>query len=207
MIVLHTGNEARDRIEKIVRGTSGDVFRTPPNALLTDTIDAISEWIANSALPSCIVVDPARATNDADVEAYRKLRRMAKFSGIDVHMAGEDAAGTVDEVVDRFVSNDSELELTAPGSSAGSQIAQLMQAETMTPFERVEMDVPTWQEVMAMSSCDEAEAKSKVDWLKQQAVWANNIYQVNVEFMQGGRAHLIIRRLDKQAIHNCFVAE
>ena len=202
MIVFHTGDDARNRIEAILGEAGGDTYRLQPGKRLADSIDAISQWIAASSSPTNIVIDPANAETEADLDAFRTLRRMAKFSGIDVLLTGPDGETALDEIIDRVVASDADMELTAPGSQVGGQIASLMQTESMTPFERVEMDVPTWQEVMAMSSCSEAEAKEKVAWLKGQAVWVNNIYQVNIEYMQGGRAHLIIRRQDKQAIHN-----
>ncbi len=202
MIVFHKGQDARERIEKVVMEADGDTYRLAPGTRLADGIDAISGWIANTASPTCIIVDPAVSEGEEDLEAYRTLRRMAKFSGIDVHLTGGAGEGPLDDVIDRVVANDADMELSAPGTQVGGQIASLMQSESMTPFERAEMDVPNWQEIMAMSSCTEAEAKEKAAWLSGQAVWVNNIYQVNVEFMQGGRAHLIIRRQDKQAIHN-----
>lgn len=202
MIVFHTGDNARDRIEAIVGKAGGDIYRLQPGKQLTESIDAISQWISASSKPTNIVIDPANADSESDIEAYRTLRRMAKFGGIDVHLTGPEGGSALEEIIDRVIASDADMELTAPGSEVGGQIASLMQTETMTPFERAEMDIPTWQEIMAMSSCTQAEAKDKVAWLNGQSVWVNNIYQVNIEYMQGGRAHLIIRRQDRQAIHN-----
>lgn len=199
MILLHSGNEAKQRIENVVQSASGDVYRTSPGQSLLDVIDDISSWIAQSKSPQLVVVDPATAAHDDELQAYRSLRRMAKFNGVDVHLVGDTS---VEEIADLIVTKDDDLIPAAPGSSAGAQIASLFRSEQMSKFERVEMDVPTWQEIKATSGCTEQEAKDKVNWLNNQAVWANNLYQVNVEFMPGERAHLIIRRLDKQAIHS-----
>lgn len=199
MITLYTGDDAGRLAEKAIGGFSGDIYRTDKDRRIPDILDEISTWISRSGADKCIVVDPATARDDTDLEAYRALRRIAKFNGVDVHLVGD---ASVEETADRTVASDDDLDLHAPGSTVGAEITDLMRSERMSDFERVEMDIPTWQEIMATSNCTEREAQDKVAWLKNQAVWANNLYQVNIEFMQGGRAHIMIRRLDRQAIHN-----
>ncbi len=199
MIVLHNGETAKSRIEQIAQSAEGAVYKNDPTVKISDIIDQLSDWLAKTSSPEAIVIEQSGEPDDDDREAYSTLRRIAKFKGVDVHLVG---SSWIETIADRVVNSDEELELTAPGSSVGSQVASLVQSETMTGFERVEMDVPTWQEVQKTSGCTEQEAKDRINWMKSQSVWANNLYQVNIEFMPENRAHLIIRRLDKQPIHN-----
>ena len=186
-------------LKKSLTTVSGQVYRTEADKALSQQIDAVSGWMAQADSPKAIVVDPAHAEGADELEAYRSLRRMAKTKGVDVHLVGD---RSVEDIADRLVSNEDDLIVSAPGSSVGAQIADLMRSERMTDFERVDMDVPTAQELMKSSQLSEQEAHDKIAWMKSQAVWANNLYQVNIEYMPGDRAHLIIRRLDQQAVHN-----
>lgn len=199
MIVLYTGDEAASLLDKAVNAASGETYHIKPGSRLPETIDDISRWIAQTNGARCIVLYAASASDQTELDTYNALRRMAKFSGVDVHMAGDNS---VQDVADRVVTSDDELELLAPGSDVGAKIADLSQSEKMTQFERVEMDIPTVEEILATTQLTEDEAQEKIAWLKQQAVWANNLYQVNIEYMPEDRAHLIVRRLDKQAIHS-----
>lgn len=199
MIVLHTGEAVQERIERLLAETPGDTYRNDAAKRLPEYIDDVEKWLSSADLPEVIVIDPADAAGNAERETYESLRRMAKFKGVDVHLVG---GGSVEFIVDRIVARDEDMVITAPGSSVGAEITRLAATEVMTSFERVELDIPSVEEVMKTSGCDQQTAKEKISWMKSQAVWANNLYQVNVEFMPGGRAHLIIRRLDKQAIHS-----
>ena len=199
MIVLHSGETVQDRIGRLINETPGDTYRNDAAKRLPDYIDDIQEWMSKVALPEVIVIDPADAADDAEREVYDSLRRMAKFKGVDVHLVG---GKSVEFIADRVVARDEDMVVTAPGSSVGAEISRLVATETMTSFERVELDVPSVEEIMKSSGWDQQTAKDHVTWMKNQAVWANNLYQVNAEFMPGGRVHLIIRRLDKQAIHS-----
>ena len=46
MIVFHTGDDARNRIEAMLENADGDTYRLQPGKRLGDSIDAISQWIA-----------------------------------------------------------------------------------------------------------------------------------------------------------------
>ena len=199
MILLHRGEEARERIERIVGSVAGDVFRSDPSDNPSQIFDKISVWLNATSTPEAIVLEPSSTASGDDLAVYESLRKVAKFRGVDVHIVGDES---LESIADRTVESDDDLQITAPGSSVGSQITDLQRSEVMTEFERIEMDVPDWQDIMATSNCTEQEARAEVQWIKNQSVWANSLYQVNIEYMPGGRAHLIIRRLDKQPIHN-----
>ncbi len=199
MIVLHSGETVQARIDQLIENTVGDTFRGDNSKRLPEYLEDIEQWMSSAASPEVVVIDPADAANDAEREAYESLRRMAKFKGVDVHLVG---GSSVEFVADRHVTRDEEMAINAPGSEAGADAARLVASEDMTPFERVELDIPSVEEVMKSSGWDEKTAQEHVSWMKGQAVYANNLYQVNVEFIPGGRAHLIIRRLDKQAVHS-----
>ena len=199
MILLHRGDEARGRIERIIGTVAGDVFHSTPSDTPDQIFDKVSAWLNTSSEPEVIVVASGSAATDSDLAAYESLRKIAKFRGIDVHIVGD---ASLEGIADKVVDTDDDLTITSPGSSVGSQITDLQRTEVMTDFERIEMDVPSWQDIMATSNCTEQEARDEVQWIKNQSVWANSLYQVNIEYMPGGRAHLIIRRLDKQPIHN-----
>jgi len=199
MILLHGGEDARQRIGRIIEAVAGDVFRNDPSDNPGQVIDKISAWLNAAGTPEAIVLESSGATGHGDTAAYESLRKVAKFRGVDVHIFGDD---TLESIADRVIESDDDLQITAPGSSVGSQIAELQRTEVMTDFERIEMDVPDWQDIMATSDCTEQEARAQVQWIKNQSVWANSLYQVNIEYLPEGRAHLIIRRLDKQPIHN-----
>lgn len=199
MILLHRGEDARERIERIIESVTGDVFHSDPSDNPSQVFEKMSAWLNQASTPEVVVLDPASAQADGETEVYESLRKIAKFRGVDVHLVGD---ASVEFIADKVVESDDDLEITAPGSAVGAQIAELQRSEVMTDFERIEMDIPTWQDIMATSDCTEQEARNKVQWIKSQSVWANSLYQVNIEYLPEGRAHLIIRRLDKQPIHN-----
>ena len=207
MIILHRGGTAADRIAQIV-GTvsgaadaSGEVFEGDPARPLPDYIDDIAAWLAAAKRPRFVVINPARAATDAERRALRSLRRMASSKGVDVHLVGGD---DVAPIADRVVADDSELAAADPSAGAAAEAARLLQDEVMRPFRPAPKDdMPGWRDVMAASGCTEDEAKAKVEWMAAQDIWVNNLYQVNVEYGPERRtAHLIIRRLDRQPIHN-----
>lgn len=199
MIVLHSGETVQARIGQLIENTAGDTFRNDNSKRLPEYLEEIERWMSSTTSPEVVVIDPAEVASDVERAAYESLRRMAKFKGVDVHLVGD---SSVEFVADRHVTRDEDMAIIAPGSDAGADAARLVAGEEMTPFERVELDIPSVEEVMKSSGWDQKTAQEHVTWMKGQAVYANNLYQVNVEFIPGGRAHLIIRRLDKQAVHS-----
>ena len=199
MIFLHLDDKAQERIHRVAGEAGGDVLGCDLNVAGQLDPDVIAKGLAGSKDPKMIVVMNAKATNRDERRAFEGLRRVAKFRGVDVHIHGD---RSVEHIADQLVTKDEDLELDAPGSSVGKQIADLMAGEKMTPLERAEMDIPTVEEAMAAAGCSEDEAKAHIEWRKAQTVWVNNLYQVNVEYMRESQAHVIIRRLDRQPIHN-----
>ncbi len=199
MIYLHLDDKAAGRIERLAGEVSGEVLKCELGRGQALDPERISSWLASASAPELIVVTGAQATNRGERRAFESLRRISKFKGIDVHMAGD---RSVADVADVTVTRDEDLQMTAPGSSVGEQITALIRSEDMTPLERAEMDIPTVKEAIAATGCTEAEAVARINWMKSQSVWANNLYQVNVEYLPENKAHIIIRRLDKQPIHN-----
>lgn len=199
MIFLHVDENARQRIDKVAEEAGGDVLGVDLNVAGTLDPNVINRWLGDVANPKLIVVLGAKAANRDERRAFEAMRRVAKFRGIDVHMAGD---RSVDHVADQVVTKDADMSAVAPGSSVGEQIAQLVKSEKMTPFERAEMDIPTLEEAMTAGNLSAQEAQQQIDWMKSQAVYINNLYQVNIEFMPEEGAHLMIRRIDRQPIHN-----
>ncbi|NNE22672.1 MAG: hypothetical protein HKN11_08690 [Rhizobiales bacterium] len=199
MIFLHIDNDAQARVHRVASEAGGDVLGCDLKAAGQLDPDIIAKGIAGAADPKMIVVLNAKANNRDARRAFEGLRRIAKFRGLDVHIAGD---RSVEHVADQIVQSDADLTLDAPGSSVGEQITKLVKSETMTPLERAEMDIPTVDEAMAATGCSRNAAKQQIDWMKAQSVWANNLYQVNVEYLPNSQAHVIIRRLDRQPVHN-----
>ena len=204
MIILHRGETAADRIAQIVgtaTGRDSDVFAGDPARFLPDYIDDIAAWLASARRPRYIVINPARATTAAERRALRSLRQMASLKGVDVHLVGGD---DVAPIADRVVADDGDMAAADRSAGAAAEAARLLHGEVMQPFRPAPKDdMPGWREVMATSGCTEDEAKAKVDWMAAQDIWVNNLYQVNIEYGPDRRnAHLIIRRLDRQPIHN-----
>ncbi len=200
MIFLHRGDDAADRVARIIGTASGDVFTGDRQRALPDYIEEVAAWLAAAARPQHIVVEPARAATNAERQALRSLRRMAKFKGVDVHLVGGD---DVKPIADRVLDTDIDDPAANPEAGAAAETVRLLQDEIMEPFRRAAMDIPDWREVMATSDCSEAEARERVRWMEAQEVWVNNLYQVNIENSPDGRtAHLIIRRLDRRPIHS-----
>jgi len=199
LIFLHTGQRAEDRVKTASRSATGDVYVGDRDRLLPAVVDEIASWLKTSARPTTIALFAVRAASAEERAALRTLRRIAKFRGVDVHLAGAD---DVAPIADRVVGDDGEAGTDAPDGAA-AVAARLIHDERMGPFERTNMDIPTWEEIVAASGCDEAEARARVDWMAAQEVWVNNLYQVNVEYGPDRQtAHLIIRRLDRQPIRN-----
>ena len=199
MIFLHVDANAQARIKRVASEAGGDVLGCDLNVAKRLDPDVIAKGLAGAKDPKLIVVFNATADNRQERRSFEALRRIAKFRGLDVHIAGDDS---VAHVADLIVNTDEDLLLDAPGSSVGEQIAKLQQSEVMTPLERAEMDIPTVEEAMAATGCTREEAIGRIEWMKEQSVWVNNLYQVNVEFLLDSQAHVIIRRLDRQPIHN-----
>ncbi len=199
MIFLHLDDNAHERIERVASEAGGDVLGCDLKVAKELDPDVIAKGLAGAKDPKMIVVLNAKAANRDERRAFESLRRIAKFRGLDVHMAGDKSVG---HIADQIVMKDDDLVLDAPGSSVGGQIAKLMQGEQMTPLEKAEMDIPTIEEAMGATGCSRDEAVQRIEWMKAQSVWANNLYQVNVEYLPNSQAHVIIRRLDRQAIHN-----
>ena len=146
MILLHRGEDARARIERIIETVAGDVFRNDPSDAPGQTFDKISAWLNAAGTPEAIVLESMGAASAGDTAAYESLRKVAKFRGVDVHIFGDDS---LESIADRIIESDNDLQITAPGSSVGAQITDLQRTEVMTDFERIEMDVPEWQDIMA----------------------------------------------------------
>ncbi len=199
MIFLHVDDNASDRVAKLAEETGGSVLTIDLGVARVIDPNVINKWLSEVSDPKLIVVYNAQATNRDERRSFEAMRRVAKFRGIDVHMIGE---RSVEHVVDQIVSTDTDLITVAPGSTVGAQVAELLQSEKMTPFERAEMDIPTLEEAMAAGNLNADQAQQQIDWMKAQAVFVNNLYQVNIEFMPDNFAHLMIRRIDRQPIHN-----
>ncbi len=199
MIFLHVDQGARQRIDGLAEASGGDVLGIDLNVAKGLDPNVVNRWLSDAADPKLIVILNARATNRDERRAFESMRRVAKFRGIDVHMMGD---RSVDHIVDQVVQKDEDLSAVAPGSSVGEQVAALIKSEQMTPFERAEMDIPTVEEAMAASGLTHEQATDQIEWMKAQAVYVNNLYQVNIEFMAEQGAHLMIRRIDRQPIHN-----
>lgn len=199
MIFLHIDDDAQARVHRVAGEVEGDVLGCDLKAAGQLDPDIIAKGIAGAPDPKMIIVLNAKASNRDERRAFEGLRRIAKFSGLDVHIAGD---RSVEHIADQIVQHDSDLTLDAPGSSVGEQIAKLIKSETMTPLERAEMDIPTVEEAMTATGCSREEAQERIDWMKSQSVWVNNLYQVNVEYLPNSQAHAIIRRLDRQPVHN-----
>ncbi|MCP4330913.1 MAG: hypothetical protein GY791_21200 [Alphaproteobacteria bacterium] len=196
MIFLHHGDDAADRVDRIVKAAGGDAYVGDPSRDLPAYIDEVADWLATAGRPRIIVVNPARATTNDHRQALRALRRMAKFKGVDVHLVGGEE---VTPIADHVIAGDDD----SPDISPAADAARLLHDEVLEPFRRTVMDIPDWREVAAASGCSEDEARAKVRWMEGLEVWVNNLYQVNVEEMGDGRVtHLIIRRLDRQPIHS-----
>ena len=197
MIFLHVDDNARQRIDKVAETAGGDVLGVDLDVAGSLDPNVINRWLSDVADPKLILVFNAKAGNRDDRRAFEAMRRVAKFRGVDVHMTGDNSVG---HVVDVVVKRDEDM--TASGSSVGEQVAKLIKSEEMTPFERAEMDIPTIEEAMQAGGLSEDQARQQIEWMKAQAVYVNNLYQVNIEFMSDQGAHLMIRRIDRQPIHN-----
>ncbi len=201
MIILHQGKDASDRAQKIAARTQGAVFRSNPETPLPACAEQISQWISHTPDPALIVLDPARVNDNADRQAIESVGRMAKFSGIDVHLVGN---SKMKSLADKVVKRDADLRTKYRRLDQGSAAPAAVQDQTMSPFQKTEMSIPTVQEVMALKGFPQQAAEAEVRRLKSHTVWVNNLYQVNVEPAEGGIpfAHLIIRRLDGAPVHN-----
>lgn len=199
MIFLHLDEDARTRIDKLAEESGGSVLAIDLNVAQGVDTNVINKWLSDVSDPKLIVIFNAHATNRDQRRSFEAMRRIAKFRGIDVHMMGD---RTVDHVADQMVHKDADLNAVAPGSTVGTQIAELVKQEKMSRFERAEMDIPTIEEAMSAGNLSAEEAQQQIDWMKSQAVYVNNLYQVNIEFMADKGAHLMIRRIDRQPIHN-----
>lgn len=199
MIFLHVDDNARARIDRLAEESGGSVLGIDLNVAQSIDANVINKWLCEVSDPKLIVVLNARAKNRDERRSFESMRRVAKFRGIDVHMTGD---RTVEHVADQIVHRDEDLNAVATGSSVGKQIADLVQSEKMTRFERAEMDIPTLEEAMTAGNLSAEDAQQQIDWMKAQAVYVNNLYQVNIEFMADQGAHLMIRRIDRQPIHN-----
>jgi hypothetical protein len=199
MIFLHVDDNARQRIDKVAQDAGGDVLGVDLDVAGSLDPNVINRWLSDVSDPKMIVVFNAKAGNRDERRAFEAMRRVAKFRGVDVHMTGDNSVG---HVVDVVVKRDEDMASNASGSSIGEQVANLIRTEEMTPFERAEMDIPTVEEAMQAGNLSEDQAKQQIAWMKSQAVYVNNLYQVNIEFMAEQGAHLMIRRIDRQPIHN-----
>ena len=79
----------------------------------------------------------------------------------------------------------------------------------MTPFKRTQLALPKVKvfiaETMRDYGCTREEAKAQYNRLKQDEIWTNDLYQVNVDydtFRFQRLTHLSIKRLDKKPIHD-----
>lgn len=194
MITLHHGKDASNRVRRIAAAAEGAVFRRDPKMALETCVPAIADWLARTQDPALIVIDPAKADTKREREALMSVRRMAKYAGVDVHLVG---GAKLKPMADAVVRGDAPHWADIP--LAGSDTAAT--DSPMTPFRRAQMDVPTWQEMMAITGCSEGEAQERVRELERHVVWVNNTYQVNVEYSGDlSFAHLIIRRLDRRPV-------
>lgn len=199
MIYLHLDQGAGERIARVTGELAGDVLSIDLGEGGDLRPDDVTVWLGQAARPVAVVVTGASAPNRATRRLYESLRRIAKFKGIDVHIAGDRSLETV---CDHVVRSDEDLADTAPAGSTAKRVSDLIKAETLTRFEPAEMDIPTVKEAMAAGNLSEDEARRRIAWMKSQKVFVNNLYQVNIEPLPGDMAHLIIRRIDRQPIHN-----
>jgi len=81
----------------------------------------------------------------------------------------------------------------------------------MTPFRKAELNLPPVKEFIKQTmehyGCSREEAKVQYNRLKQDKVWVNDLYQVNIDYNEDGMLgeniiHLSIKRRDKQPIHD-----
>lgn len=201
MIVLHQGEDASARVRGIVAEIKGPIFESLPKASMEQCAADLSVWLATTMDPALIVIDPALAKTGHQRDALRSIRRMAKFSGVDVHLVGDNRK--LQSVADHVVKEAGAPIKPPLPSAAGTEGSPAPADETMLPFQRTEMDVPTVDEMMAVNRCSRAAAEERVKQLTNHEVWVNNLYQVNVEHGHGvDFAHVIIRRLDRRPVHN-----
>ena len=113
-------------------------------------------WLATTVDPAVIVIDPALAKTGHQRDALRSIRRMAKFSGVDVHLVGDNRKlhSVADHVV-KVAGAPIKPPLPSATGAAGSPVPA---NETMLPFQRTEMDVPTVDEMMALDGSSRAAA-------------------------------------------------
>jgi len=192
MIVLHQGKDASARVRQVAAAADGPVFKRDPRIALEECVPLITTWLAETRNPAAIVIESAEARTPAQRDALRALRRIAKFNGIDVHLVGGDE---LQALADRVVTEGGD---PSPGRSGPHSAS----SGDMAPFRRVdrpEDDIPTWQEIVATTGCSKEQAQGQIQWMRSLETWVNELYQVDIEYANGGRtAHLIIRRLDRQ---------
>jgi hypothetical protein len=200
MIILHQGEDASARVQGVVAGIKGPIFISPDGSM-EQCAQSLSAWLATTMDPALVVIDPALAKTGKQRDALRSIRRIAKFSGVDVHLVGDNRK--LESVADHVVKVTGEPIKPPLPSDTGTVGPPAPADEIMLPFQRTEMDVPTVDELMALDGRSRAAAEERVKQLTDHEVWVNNLYQVNVEHGHGNDfAHVIIRRLDRQPVHN-----
>lgn len=212
MIILHIGEDASARALGAVAGAKGAVFHRDPEVALEKSVELIGAWLADqkktqlaTSEPAVIVMDPAEAEDESQLEALMSLRRMSRWVGVDIHLVGSLKAKPA---ADKVVKNQAELEAAQQSDHPAGGNPDPVNDPPMEPFRRVKTEVPTWRELMAVSGYPEQRAKEEIEQLEKHEIWANNIYQVNIGHADPkdtggvGFAHLIIRRLDRRAIHS-----
>ena len=125
MIFLHIDSDAQARVHRVASQADGDVLGCDLKAAGLLDPEIIAKGIAGAADPKLIVVLNAKANNREERRAFEGLRRIAKFRGLDVHIAGD---RSVEHIADQIVQSDADLTLDAPGSSVGEQITTLIRA-------------------------------------------------------------------------------
>ena len=199
MIFLHLADDAKQRVDMLIKKKGGDVLRCELKPGYMASPEEIANWLRSSKNPRSIIISGAAIEDDGDAAHYQGIRQMVKSVGVDIHFLGNES---MEKVSDHVVRNDEDLSRLAPGSAVGEQIAELMRSETMDDFTRAEMDIPGVKQLMAATGCSEDEAHQRIKWMKSQQVYVNSLYQVNIETISQTQAHLIIRRIDGQPISN-----
>lgn len=197
MIILHQGPGANQRVQDVMSNAQGAALVRNPSEPLADFPDKAIAWLAATANAQMLVVEPAAVKTPDDGAVFKRLKRIVKFTGIDLHLIGDD---TVRDIGDLLVNDDGpqKLENLKLGDEAPNAN---WNGRTLAPFRKVDRseDIPTVEEVRAMTGLSQEDAEGRIGWIKSLNTWVNDLYQVDVELGEG-TAHLVIRRMDKAPV-------
>lgn len=194
MIILHQGNGASQRVREVMSKAQGAALVRNPSEPLAAFPDKAITWLAATQNAQMLVVEPASIKSDDDGEAFKRLKRIVKFTGVDLHLIGDD---TVRDMGDLLVNDQGPQKLDNLKLGEAAPHAD-WPGRTLAPFRKVDRsdDVPTLEEVRALTGLSQEGAEGRIDWMQSLNTWVNDRYQVDVE-TGDGTAHLVIRRMDK----------